>query len=161
MKRAACLIIPEIFITNPKAWETHFLPSAEWLQSILEGVVRYVTPQTSQRVTFIFTSNHRMQGYNARYRKKNKPTNVLSFPLHVPATEASLCLVGEVFLAFETIVKEARSKKRSFEHHLVHLIVHGLLHLYDFEHDTEEGARKMEACEVHILKVLHIANPYE
>lgn len=99
---------------------------------------------------------------NGTYRGKPKPTNVLSFPagpgLHAADGEAPF--LGDIVLAHETIGREAAERGVPFEHHLQHLIVHGLLHLLGFDHETEEEARAMEALEVRALARLGIADPY-
>lgn len=100
---------------------------------------------------------------NAAYRGKSGPTNVLSFPASKTASaEAALVRpLGDLVLAAETVAHEADDLKLPLHHHLQHLIVHGLLHLLGFDHETDEAAQAMETLEVRILARLGVGNPYE
>lgn len=96
-----------------------------------------------------------IQTLNRDYRGKDKPTNVLSFPVPPPTP-----MLGDIVLARETIVREAADKRVSFEDHLTHLIIHGWLHLQGFDHQTDSTAEEMEAIEIAALATLGIDNPY-
>lgn len=99
---------------------------------------------------------------NADYRGKPQPTNVLSFPASREPLEAAAraTLLGDVVLASETVAHEAANMGLPKEHHLQHLVVHGLLHLLGFNHETDEEARAMEAVEARTLARLGLENPY-
>ena len=97
---------------------------------------------------------------NQTYRGKNKPTNVLSFPFQVPPGGARNGILGDVVLAAETVAREAAERGIPPVHHLQHLVIHGLLHLLGFEHDTDAEAETMERLETEILATLAIADPY-
>lgn len=101
---------------------------------------------------------------NSRFRGKNKPTNVLSFPApavtgHTDAPEGPLVL-GDIVIAFETVAREAEEQGVPLGHHIQHLVVHGLLHLLGFDHEVEADALAMEGLEIEILACLGIADPY-
>ncbi len=92
---------------------------------------------------------------NARHRRRNKPTNVLTFetPAGIPG--------GDIVLALETVRREALAAGRRPRHHLAHLVVHGALHLRGHDHDGVGGARRMEMQEARILHRLRVPNPWK
>jgi probable rRNA maturation factor len=97
---------------------------------------------------------------NARYRGKDKPTNVLSFPALQGFGHATPQPLGDIVLAQETVEREAAEQGIATAHHLQHLVVHGLLHLLGFDHETDDEAREMEGIEIDVLGTLGIPNPY-
>jgi probable rRNA maturation factor len=101
-----------------------------------------------------------LRSLNRRYRGKDAPTNVLSFPFQGPPAGGDGCHLGDVVLAAETVQKEAAEQGVAPLHHLQHLVVHGLLHLLGFDHDTTARAEAMERLEAQILGTLGIADPY-
>lgn len=106
---------------------------------------------------------------NHEYRDKDKPTNVLSFPMldqddfeqigkvNVDAPEI---LLGDIILAYETCASEAAEKGISLPDHAAHLVVHGTLHLLGYDHTCDDDAAIMEALEVKALASMGLANPY-
>jgi probable rRNA maturation factor len=97
---------------------------------------------------------------NGQWRSKDRPTNVLSFPAAPPHAIAAAPLIGDIVLAHETIAREAAADAIAFEDHLAHLAVHGLLHLFGYDHLDDEDAEAMESLETRILADLGIADPY-
>ena len=99
---------------------------------------------------------------NESYRGKAAPTNVLSFPAgpSIPIEEGEPRFLGDVVLALETLRREAQDLGLPLEHHMQHLVVHGLLHLLGYDHHTDEEARGMESLEVRSLARLGVADPY-
>ena len=101
-------------------------------------------------------SDSEVRELNARDRKKDRPTNVLSYP------SGEKSFLGDVVLARETVWREARSQGKTAAAHVSHLVVHGTLHLLGYDHETGEAdAERMEALERRILARLGIADPYE
>jgi probable rRNA maturation factor len=101
-----------------------------------------------------------LRSLNRSYLGKDAPTNVLSFPFQGPPGGEDTGHLGDVVLAAETIRKEAGEQGIAPVHHLQHLVVHGLLHLLGFDHDTDARAETMERLEAQILATLGIADPY-
>jgi probable rRNA maturation factor len=106
---------------------------------------------------------------NRDYRDKDKPTNVLSFALlddlddtdDVLAREEGMpILIGDVILAFETVQREAREQGKTVRDHLTHLVIHGVLHLLGYDHQSDPDADRMERLETSILARMGIADPY-
>jgi probable rRNA maturation factor len=100
---------------------------------------------------------------NRDYRGLDMPTNVLAFPAWAPgetlASDAPL-LLGDVVLAFETVMREAEEQSKPLADHLSHLTVHGVLHLLGYDHRVPDEALTMEALERSILASLGVPDPY-
>lgn len=117
--------------------------------------------------SILFTVDEELQILNKEWRTKDKPTNVLSFPmieredlLALP-DEGGPEMLGDIAIAFETCKREAAEKGISLEDHAMHLLIHGLLHLAGHDHvDSDEQAEAMEALEIAALAKLGLADPY-
>ena len=107
-----------------------------------------------------WTNDAEMQSLNAQFRDKDKATNVLSFPNELPSADGEALFLGDVAFGFETMAGEAQQMGVSIEAHMRHLIIHGLLHLMGFDHETEEDATEMEGLEIAALAVIGVSNPY-
>ena len=122
--------------------------------------------ETVVEVSVRFTGDDEVRALNAGYRGKDKPTNVLSFPMFEAGMLASVpeggeILLGDVVLAYGVCASEAADKGVSVETHAAHLVVHGTLHLLGYDHETsEEDAEAMEALEREALAALGISDPY-
>ncbi|MEJ6781806.1 rRNA maturation RNase YbeY [Aminobacter sp. Piv2-1] len=112
-------------------------------------------------LSLVFTDDAAIQRLNAEWRGKDKPTNVLSFPAFPIAPGDPLPpMLGDIVLASETVAREAAEENKPLENHITHLIVHGLLHLLGYDHETDEQAEEMEALERRALARLAIPDPY-
>jgi probable rRNA maturation factor len=108
-----------------------------------------------------------VQRLNKEWRGKDKPTNVLSFPMMeanelgaLANTDDGEVLLGDMILAYETCASEADQKNIPIENHATHLIVHGMLHLLGYDHMDDAEADAMEALEIKALASLGLPNPY-
>lgn len=118
--------------------------------------------------SLLFTTDAEIHALNREWRDRDKPTNVLSFPMlergdlvHLDPDEGPPEMLGDIALAYETCAREAADKGVPLAHHASHLIVHGLLHLAGHDHETGDAqAEEMEALEVKVLALLGIADPY-
>lgn len=139
---------------------------AERAAQALGEVARELTnPRLSASV--LFTGDAQVHELNREWRGRDKPTNVLSFPmlereeLLALAAHGPPVLLGDIALARETCEREAGEKPVPLDHHAAHLIVHGLLHLAGHDHvDSDEQAEAMEALETRALAKMGIADPY-
>lgn len=99
---------------------------------------------------------------NARYRGKDKPTNVLSFP-PAPLPErvsGDARLLGDLVICAQVVRSEAREQRKALKAHWAHLVVHGALHLVGYDHERDAEAKRMERREIAVLRRLGFANPY-
>ena len=96
---------------------------------------------------------------NKQYRKKNKPTNILSFNFYSPV-DIKTNLLGDLVICAPVVKLEAKLQHKAITSHWAHLTVHGVLHLLGYDHKDESEAEKMEKLEVKILKKMKIENPY-
>lgn len=112
------------------------------------------------------TGDREIHHLNQEFRGIDKPTNVLSFAALDDedfAQDAQIydeVELGDIIIAYETMEKEAKEKNISLHDHYCHLLIHGLLHLSGFDHQSDEEADEMEGIEIEILHQLNIANPY-
>lgn len=121
-------------------------------------------PAKNFAVAVSLVDDAEIQGLNKQYRQKDKPTNVLSFPMVDDFDDLDgqpgAVELGDIILAFETIQREAMEQGKNFPHHIAHLLVHGFLHLVGFDHLTDTDAADMEALETDILAAMGIEDPY-
>ncbi len=117
--------------------------------------------------SILFTSDAEIHSLNRDWRDRDKPTNVLSFPMLERTELLALAhhgppeMLGDIALAHETCAREAADKGVPLEHHAAHLIIHGLLHLAGHDHEISPAdADAMEALEVLALALMGIADPY-
>jgi probable rRNA maturation factor len=104
-----------------------------------------------------------IKALNARFRGRNKPTNVLSFPAAVPAggqPQAELAPLGDLVICPAVLQKEAREQDKPLRAHWAHLVVHGTLHLVGYDHELLRDAARMERREIRVLGGLGFPDPY-
>ena len=141
-----------------KDWKT--VPS---LRKLARQAIKAALVDDDVSISVLFTSDAEISGINKQWRGKARPTNVLSFPVSVetPVPKGEPRPLGDIVMAYGTILKEATEQKKPVANHVSHLIVHGLLHLLGYDHEIDAEAEIMEAREVEILKKLGIEDPYK
>ena len=145
------------------SWQA--LPELEALtrEAVVAALSEELPQQSPVEVALLFTGDAAIAEINSEWRGQNKPTNVLSFPApeDMPLPEGENRPLGDIVLAFGVISREAREQGKSLRDHTAHLIVHGVLHLLGYDHETDAEAEDMEHREVQILKGMGISDPYE
>lgn len=111
-------------------------------------------------VSLVFMDNDGIAELNKHYRGKSGPTNVLTFPQADPPEISRIPLLGDILFADQVVAHEAMTREISLEAHLSHLMVHGLLHIFGYDHETDSDAIEMEDLETAILEKLGYNNPY-
>ena len=162
----------EIDIESDEEWDS----STDWsllVRSAAEAALaESAFPQLASgrraiELSVRLTGDEEVRALNAEWRSKDKPTNVLSFPLAKPAElqsaggEGPELMLGDIVLARGVCVREAAEKDIPVERHAAHLLVHGTLHLLGYDHHDDEEAADMERREIRALARLGIADPYE
>lgn len=138
---------------------------SELIPSLVSGALQEVKlmPE-AHAVSIALMSDSEIRTLNKSFRGKDAPTNVLSFP-SAPDPQAlknrgGPAFLGDVALAYETVISEASEQKKPPLHHAAHLVVHGVLHLAGFDHCADADAERMEAAERVILAKFGIPDPY-
>lgn len=158
-----------VVILDKPCWKRSI---SEWEALIKPAVLK--TLQKAQwtreaEINILLTDDVEIRKLNKSYLSLDKPTNVLSFPSFEPKELSDLSkgktshvpiTLGDVVLAYETIHDESVKQNKLFDHHLAHLVVHGVLHLLGFDHEKDDDAAVMETLEIKILSSLMIPNPY-
>ena len=146
---------------NAEGWQNE-----ETLRRLVDSVLQATLQELGfnnidSELSLVFTNDADIREINAKWRHIDKPTNVLSFPAFAlqPGQEPGEIL-GDIVIARETVEREAAEEDKSFDDHLSHLVVHGLLHLMGYDHQNDDEAEQMETLERKILASLGISDPY-
>lgn len=149
-----------ICVAEP-AWRTSGVNPARIRAAARHAIARGIDsgkaacPQATS-LTVLLAGDDRLRELNLRFRKKDNPTNVLSFP----APDGADGYLGDVAIALGVAVREAGIMGKDLADHALHLTVHGVLHLLGYDHQKSGEARTMERLEIKILHELGVANPY-
>lgn len=112
-------------------------------------------------LSILFFDDDGIAALNKNWRGKQSPTNVLSFQaVAAGAAPGNPAILGDIVLASETVHREAKLENKPVNHHIIHLLVHGFLHLCGYDHKDDEEAQCMEALETRILARLDVPDPY-
>ncbi|QYC09898.1 rRNA maturation RNase YbeY [Brevundimonas nasdae] len=126
------------------------------VEAVVERAATAALGRIEGDVVVLLTDDAAVRDLNGRFRDKDKPTNVLSFP--VP--ESAAPHLGDIVLAYGVCADEAVAQKKTLADHLSHLVVHGVLHLLGRDHEDDAEAEEMEAEEREILAGIGVADPY-
>lgn len=157
----------EIDITiEDERWSDHLQDISLLTEKIITHVLSELIKDTDIiEVSIVLANDKFIQELNRDYRQKDKPTNVLSFPITDAADEIDsggpFVSLGDIIISLDTIAAESEQQKKDIHDHYVHMLVHGCLHLLHYDHIDDEEAEEMEKLEVHFLSAFHIKNPYE
>jgi probable rRNA maturation factor len=154
-----------IDIATPMRQWTDLLPDVEDLvRSAATAAWRASGDGTAAAVeiSVVLADDAMVRTLNRDHRGKDKPTNVLSFPIgNAGGVDAAPTMLGDVVLACETVMAEAAAQGKSVADHLRHLVVHGVLHLTGHDHEDDAEAERMERLETRVLADLGVGDPYQ
>ena len=151
-------------------WLEWYMPDQwhELLHKIIQRVIGEIKIPAKVEVSVLFINNAEIHALNLEYRGKDKPTNVLSFPnlsedelSCLPKNSPYPVMLGDLVFGFETLLEEVKIEKKPFLDHFNHLVVHGMLHLLGYDHESDADEEFMKEKEVTILRSLNINNPYQ
>jgi probable rRNA maturation factor len=140
-----------------KLWKLQ--PTAE--QTVRDAIAAAAAMLASKEgeVSVVLTDDAAIAKLNRAWRGIDKPTNVLSFPSSKTTTGGTVML-GDIVIAYETLVRECADEGGAFLHHLAHLAVHGFLHLVGYDHQNNADADSMEGLESRIMASMNMPDPY-
>jgi probable rRNA maturation factor len=148
-------------LIESEAWK--HVPAAEDVARQAIAAAASGTNIRNAEISIVLCDDNTIAALNARWRGQKKPTNVLSFParpLHVGVAIPERMPLGDIAIAYETLVREARESGKTIPDHLSHLVVHGFLHLAGYDHETDDEAEEMERLERDVLARIGVADPY-
>jgi probable rRNA maturation factor len=142
-------------------WASLDAPEELAMRAARAGLTAASPDAETGTLTLVLSSDDEVRDLNLRWRGLDKPTNVLSFPSDdEPFPGGPPPHFGDVILAWETVAREAVEQNKTVASHASHLIVHGVLHLFGYDHQDDDDASVMETLETQILSGLGIADPY-
>ena len=154
-KRARARAHPAVSIARRvrAGWSPPAREMSTWAAAALGARAR------GRELSVLLVAKAASRALNARYRGRDQPTNVLSFPAP-PSLAAVSGLLGDLVICPALLRLEARAQHKSARAHWTHLVVHGVLHLIGYDHERESEAQRMQRREIRALRLLGVANPY-
>ena len=139
---------------DEKKWQKSFPLFKKYISESVIETIKAVKVNLSENseISFLLTSDKKIQKLNSKYRNKNLPTNVLSFPMMKKIN--GVMLIGDIAISNEKILKESKNLKTNKYSYLSKITIHGVLHLLGFDHQTEKEFQIMDQYEKKILKKL-------
>lgn len=163
-------------IFDDENWEKKLPDVESWANEVFDKALNFLSKNDlgfegwnnkPVSIALSLSNNAEVQKLNREFRAKDKPTNVLSFAniddefFEDEFLSEDVVELGDIIMAVETLENEADIKGISLKNHFAHLLIHGILHLFGYDHIEDDEAEEMEGIEVDILKELGIADPYE
>jgi probable rRNA maturation factor len=134
--------------------------AVEDVEAVVERAAASALGDEPGGLVILLTDDATVRDLNARFRGKDRPTNVISFPAAEMPDTGELSPLGDIVLAYGVCATEAEAQGKTLANHLTHLVVHGVLHLLGRDHEDETEAEAMEAEERAVLARLGVADPY-
>src|SRR3990167_548874 len=153
---------------NKHSFAPKMVQLRQWTKQILENIPAQALEKQKPHnrknsvfeVTLRIVDKEEMSILNARFRYKQGPTNVLSFPCELPTgIKLKTLPLGDIVICADIVNQEAQVQQKSTDAHWVHMLVHGILHLLGFDHATTHDAEIMESEEIRILTLMGFPNP--
>jgi len=151
-------IAVELSVTDPR-WSDKLDNLNDVATCAIDAAYRHVDIAAPAIVSILLCDDDEIQQLNKSYRNMDRPTDTLSFPANAPVSLSPLPL-GDIVVAYDTMVADAGAAGKKMAVHLTHLLIHGLLHLVGYDHENDADAQTMESLEVEILRSLGIDDPY-
>jgi probable rRNA maturation factor len=151
----------DVIIASP-TWTRALHSAAAVCRRAARAALLAAGPKKPVEVSILLTSDAAVRKLNAKFRGKDKPTNVLSFPADADDAQPKDAprTLGDIALAYGVLRREAKAEDKSLTAHLSHLVIHGVLHLLGYDHEHDKDAVTMERLEKKILSRLGISDPY-
>ncbi len=140
-----------------------WLPDHQLTEKWLSAALTLSGQTTAVNISLRFVDEEESQRLNREFRDKDSATNVLSFPAELPdsiAQQMDEIPLGDIAICPAIVEKEALAQGKELQSHWAHLLIHGILHLLGYDHQTGDDAETMENLEISVLESLGIANPY-
>ncbi|QGR02945.1 rRNA maturation RNase YbeY [Ehrlichia ruminantium] len=147
----------EINVYYKKWYSTIKKPKVFVKNVIMSSLIDLNIHEYKPLISIVLANNILLQQLNYEYRNKNKPTNVLSFQYDKLSKQ---CNLGEIFISLDTLIEESIELNIPIEHHTCHMLIHGLLHILEYNHEEPLMQYIMESIEIKLLDKLGIKNPY-
>lgn len=164
-----CNINIDLLIQN-RHWKKEEDINLNLMEDIFKIVFNYLKIPMCKRnieISITLTDDENIRVLNKDYRRKDKPTNVLTFSLYEKKAsiledmeKLPLMSLGDIVFSYDTIKKEAKDQNKDFKNHFIHLLIHSYLHLFSYDHIKEKDRKEMEKLEIEILEKISIKNPY-
>lgn len=140
-------------LSNEGAWSKRLKKKELFFKKVCRAFPKkYKFLNKKVSLTVLLSNNKKIQELNKNFRKKNKPTDILSFPLNKKIKISKQTYIGDIIISYEFINKPKSQKSKIFEEKLIKLFIHGFLHLLGFNHNKDKDFNLMEAEEQRIFK---------